>query len=640
MAAKIKIKLPDGSVKEFAKAISCAEVAKAIGRRLAEDSLAARVDGELVDLSHALERDCSLKILTFGDPEGKSVFWHSANHVLAQAVIDLFPGTALGFGPAIEDGFYYDFDKKEPFTPSDLQRIEGRMAEIVKANYSSKRIEVSKGAAKKILEKNKATNKLRFQALEEIPEKIVSFYEQGPFVDLCLGPHIPSTGLVKAFKLLKLSSAYWKGDQRNPQLQRIYGIAFPSKKQLDEHLQLLEEAAKRDHRKLGAELDLFSTHELAGAGLVFWHPKGALLQKLVIDFVEEENIKRGYEPVVTPHLFKSDTWKTSGHYDYYKENMYFTEIDGVEHGIKPMNCPGHIMIYKTRSHSYRELPVRLSEFATVYRHELSGVLSGLLRVRGFTQDDAHVFLSPEQLEQELLSMTEYALFILESFGFKEFAVTLSTRPEKAIGSEELWRKAEQALENVLKKLKINFAVDEGGGAFYGPKIDINVKDALGRLWQCTTIQVDFNQPQRFGVTYVAADGQKHDCVMIHRTIIGSTERFVGVLLEHYGGALPLWLSPIQLALLPVADRHNQFAQELARRLAENGLRAVVDESQNKIGFKIREAQLQKIPVMLVVGDKEMEGGKLVVRFRDGTIEEGVGVKEFIGKMLENSAHKK
>ncbi len=630
---KIKVKLPDGSAKEFGKGVSCLEVAKAIGPRLAEASLAAKVDGKLVDMAHVLEKDCSIKLLTFDDAEGKAVFWHSTNHVLAQAVLELFPGTSLGFGPAIEEGFYYDFDKKEPFTPEDLQKIEKKMSEIVKANFVSKRVEVSKSEAKKLLEKDRAKNKLRFEALEEIPEKVVSFYEQGPFTDLCRGPHIPSTGLAKAFKLLKISSAYWKGDQKNQQLQRIYGISFPSKKQLDEHLRLLEEAEKRDHRKIGAQLDLFSTQEMAGAGMIFWHPKGALLRKLVVDFVEGENFKRGYQTVVTPHLFKVDTWKTSGHYDYYKENMYFVEIDGVEHGIKPMNCPGHIMIYKTRSRSYKELPIRFSEFGTVYRHELSGVLSGLFRVRGFAQDDSHLFFALDQLHSEARSCLEYSLFLLRAFGFSEFVITLSTRPEKSIGSPEIWERAEAALKSVLSKLKLKYVIDEGGGSFYGPKIDVKVRDALGRLWQCSTIQVDFNQPERFDVSYVGADGQKHRCVMIHRASLGSFERFIGVLLEHYAGALPLWLSPVQVSLLPVADRHNDFAYKLSKQLSEAGLRCVVDDSQNKTGFKIREAQLQKIPVMLVVGDKEEESGKLVVRLRDGSMEEGVPVGEFVNTLL-------
>jgi len=631
---KIKVTLPDGSHKEFDKGVTCLEVAKAIGPRLADAALAAKVDGKLVDMSHALEKDCKLVILTFKDAEGKAVFWHSANHVMAQAVLELFSGTSLGFGPAIEEGFYYDFDKKDPFKPEDLQLIENKMHEIVKLGAQSKRIEVSKAEAKKILEKDRVKNKYRLEALDELPEKTVSFYQQGAFSDMCRGPHAPSTALVKAFKLTKISSAYWKGDQSKEQLQRIYGIAFPSKKELDEHLLVLEEAEKRDHRKLGAQLDLFSTQELAGAGMIFWHPKGALLRGLVTEFVEKESAKRGYAAVVTPHVFKADLWKTSGHYDYYKENMYFTEIDGMEHGIKPMNCPGHILIYKTKSRSYRDLPIRYSEFGTVYRHELSGVLSGLFRVRGFTQDDSHLFLSSDQLEQEASSCLEYSLFLLKTFGFNEFVITLSTKPEKAVGAPELWEKAEGALERVLKKRGIKYEIDEGGGAFYGPKIDVKIKDAIGRMWQCSTIQVDFNQPERFQVDYVGQDGQKHRCVMIHRASLGSVERFLGVLLEHYSGALPLWLSPVQVAVLPVTDRHNEFANALAGKLQEAGLRAWVDDSQNKTGFKIREAQMQKIPVMLVVGDKEMGGGALAVRYRDGKIEEGVPLQEFISQTLK------
>lgn len=636
---KIKVTLPDGSHKEFDKGVTCLDVAKAIGERLAMAAIACKVDGKAVDCSHVLEKDCELKVLTFKDAQGKAVFWHSANHIMAQAVLEVFPGTSLGFGPAVEEGFYYDFDKKDPFKPEDLQLIEKKMHEIVSLNAHSRRVEVSKAEAKKILEKDRVKNKFRLEALEELPEKTVSFYEQGAFTDMCKGPHAPSTGFVKAFKLTKISSAYWKGDQSKQQLQRIYGVAFPSKKELDEHLKMIEEAEKCDHRKLGAALDLFSTQELAGAGMIFWHPKGALLRDLIENFVKSENVKRGYTPVITPHVFKSDLWKTSGHYDNYKENMYFTEIDGCEHGIKPMNCPGHILIYKTQSRSYRDLPIRYSEFGTVYRHELSGVLSGLFRVRGFTQDDAHLFMAPEQVEKEVESCLEYAIFLLKTFGFSEFFVTLSTKPEKAIGDAKLWGKAENAIEKVLKKRGLKYEIDKGGGAFYGPKIDVKIRDAIGRMWQCSTIQVDFNQPERFQVDYIGADGQKHRCVMVHRAILGSVERFIGVLLEHYSGAMPLWLSPVQVAVLPVTDRHTEFAQALAGKFQQAGLRAWVDDSQNKTGFKIREAQLQKIPIMLVVGDQEMEAGTLAVRYRDGKIEEGVPLEEFISQAVKKVENK-
>jgi len=637
---ELVVTLPDGSFKEVDAGATCLDVAKLIGARLAQAAVAAKLDGELVDLSHKIEKDASIKIITFSDPEGKQVFWHSANHVLAQAVLELFPGTALGIGPAIEEGFYYDFDKPEPFTEADLVLIEKKMAEIVKADYTCKRIEASLAEARKALEKDKVKNKYRLEIIGELPETKVSFYEQGPFIDLCRGPHVPSTGRITAFKLVKIASAYWKGDQKNKQLHRIYGIAFPSRKELDAHFTLLEEAEKRDHRKLGTQLDLFSTQELAGAGLIFWHPKGATLRKTIMDFEYKEQLKRGYLPVDTPHVYKVDLWKTSGHYDNYRENMYFTKIDEMDYGIKPMNCPGHILIYKTQVRSYRDLPLRLFEFGTVYRHELSGVLSGLFRVRGFTQDDSHIFIAPEQLHSEVRSVMDFLLFIIQSFGFKDISIKLSTKPVKAIGDEKRWQQATAALESVLKEMKLPYEFDQGGGAFYGPKIDVKIKDAIGRMWQCSTLQVDFNLPERFDVTYVGEDGQKHRCVMLHRAIFGSVERLLGVLLEHYAGALPLWLSPVQIEILPVTDGHNSFAKNLADKFERAGLRVHVDVSQNKTGFKIREAQLQKIPLMLVVGDKEKESNKLAVRQRDGTIENDVPIEEFLSKTLKLVEEKK
>ncbi len=627
--SSIKITLPDNSHKEIPKGSTCLAAAEAIGPRLARDALAAKVDGKLVDLSHKLEADCKIELLTFDSHDGKHVFWHSANHILANAVSELYPGIALGIGPAIEEGFYYDFFKQTPFTPDDLAAIEKKMHEIVKADLRIDRLEMTKKKAVEFLSKNKELNRFRLEIVQGIPSDTVSFYQQGSFIDLCEGPHVPSTGRVKAFKLLKVAAAFWKGDAKNPQLQRVYGIAFPAQKQLDEHNHLLEEAAKRDHRKIASELDLFSVSDLAGAGLLMFHPNGGLIRMSLEDFVRQEHLKRGYVPVYTPHLIKSDVWKTSGHYDNYKENMYFTEIEGAEYGVKPMNCPGHILIYKARSHSYKELPLRFFELGTVYRNELSGVLSGLFRVRGFTQDDSHIFLAPHMVKDEVKRVMEFALFVLRTFGFQEFVINVSTKPQKAIGSDEQWQHATLALKQSLDDMGLKYEIDEGGGAFYGPKIDVKIKDALGRLWQCTTVQIDFNQPERFDVTFVGADGKKQRAVIIHRALLGSIERFLGVLLEHYSGALPLWLSPVQVILLPVSETHNGFAQSLATRMAGAGIRVEVDDSSEKTGSKIRGAQMRKIPLMLVVGEKEKATNTLAVRTRNGDIEEGVGVDAFV-----------
>ncbi len=499
---------------------------------------------------------------------------------------------------------------------------------------------MSRKHAKEFLEKNKDLNRFRLEIVNEISFDTVSFYQQGGFVDLCEGPHVPSTGRVKAFKLLKVAAAFWKGDAKNPQLQRIYGIAFPQQKLLEEHLKLLEEAGKRDHRRFGNELDLFSVSELVGAGLPLYHPNGGLVRMELEEFVRQEHLKRDYVPVYTPHLVKVDAWKTSGHYDYYRENMYFTEIEGQEYGLKPMNCPGHILIYNARSHSYKELPLRLFELGTVYRRELSGVLSGLFRARGFTQDDSHIFLAPHMLKDEVKRVMDFALFVLRTFGFADFVISVSTKPEKAIGSGEQWEHATLALKQSLEEMKLAYDTDEGGGAFYGPKIDVKIRDALGRLWQCTTVQVDFNQPERFDVTYVGTDGRKHRALIIHRALLGSIERFLAVLLEHYAGALPLWLSPVQVVLLPVSEQHNEFSHSLATRLRNEGIRVEVDDSADKTGAKVRNAQLRKIPLMLVVGEKEKASNALVVRTRDGKMQEGVGVDEFIERTRKQILERK
>ncbi len=636
---EITITLPDGSQKQFPAGSSVLEVAKAIGPRLALAALAAKVDGAEVDLSFKLEKDAKVEIITFASPEGKKVFWHSASHVLAQAVVELFPGTRLGVGPSIEEGFYHDMDLPggKKLSPEDLAKIELRMREIVAKDVPIVREEHSKEDARKILKERDAYFTL--QLLEELPGNVASFYRQGNFVDMCRGPHVSSTGKIKHFKLTEVSGAYWRGDAKNPMLQRVYGIAFPEKKQLDEYVFRIEEAKKRDHRKIGAELELFSVNDTVGAGLILYHPKGAILRGIIEDFEKKEHARRGYEPVVIPHLFKSDTWKVSGHYDYYKENMYFTEIEGQEYGIKPMNCPGHIMIYNSKSHSYKDLPVRFFELGTVYRHELSGVLSGLFRVRGFTQDDAHIFCAPEQLKSEIKSVIEFARFMLDTFGLG-YEFTLSTRPEKAIGTDDVWEHATLALRETLHEMNIPFKVDEGGGAFYGPKIDVKMRDAIGRLWQGPTIQVDFNLPERFDVTYVGSDGKKHRAVMVHRVVLGSMERFLGVLIEHFAGAFPTWLSPVQVMLIPLSDAFVGNARELEKRFFGEGLRVKVDVRQEGVEYKIRDAQMQKIPYMLVVGKKEADTGTVSVRKRNGEVRQGIAVQDFLDEIkreIENKA---
>ncbi len=631
---QIKITLPDKKVLTVQKGATVYDAVSLIGPRLAQAAICAKVNSKLVDLSYQIHSDCDLVVCTYDSPEGKSVLNHSCAHILAQAVTSIWPEVGLGVGPAIDEGFYYDFSKSEPFMQSDLTKIEEEMKKIVQANYSVQRKEVNKKEAKDILSVNLKKNKYRLMILDELPEEIVSFYQQGPFIDLCRGPHAPSTGVVKAFKLLKVSSAYWKADAKNDSLQRIYGIAFPSQKLLDEHLKLLEEASERDHRKIAKELDLFSIDDSVGAGLILYHPNGAIIRSEMEKFMAQENLKRGYVPVLLPHIMKSDLWRKSGHYSNYKENMYFTQIDEIEYGLKPMNCPGHIVIYNSGSHSYKELPLRYYEFATVYRHELSGVLSGLFRVRGFTQDDSHMFMTESQLGNEVSDLLQFAIFVLKTFGFKEFVITLSTKPEKAIGSDEIWQKSTESLREALVKLGIKYEIDEGGGAFYGPKIDIKIKDAIGRLWQCSTIQVDWNQPERFDVNYVGSDGNKHRCVIVHRAIFGSFERFLGILIEHYNGSFPLWLSPKQVSLLPVADRHIDYCKSVYAKLKEEGIRVHIDESADKIGAKIRNSQLQKVNYMLVIGDKESETNLLSIRNRNGQIQNEVSLDSFISQLRD------
>lgn len=593
--------------------------------------LAARINGEAVDLSAPLTRSGKLQFITASSHAGLDILRHSASHVMAQAVQELFPDVKVTIGPAIEDGFYYDFDSPRPFTPEDLLKIEDRMKEIVKSKLSFRRMEMSKEEAIAFFRKKDEHYKV--ELIEAVDADQVSLYSQGEFTDLCRGPHVPHTGFIKAFKLTKVAGAYWRGDERNPMLQRIYGTAFPSKADLKQHLHLLEEAKKRDHRKLGKELDLFSMWDEAGPGLVIWHPKGAMLRYLIEEFERQEHLKRGYQMVIGPQILKRELWETSGHFDNYRENMYFTEVDEVQYGIKPMNCLAHMLIYKSRVRSYRDLPLRYFELGIVHRHERSGVLLGLPRVRQFTQDDAHILCTPGQLNDEILGILNFVGDVMEIFGF-EYSMELSTRPEKSIGSDEDWERATEALRRALDEQRTPYETNEGDGAFYGPKIDVKLRDALSRSWQCATIQCDFTLPDRFGLTYVDSDGERKRPVMIHRVILGSIERFLGVLIEHYAGAFPLWLAPVQAVIITITDRQHPYAQELAQKLHAAGVRLEEDLRNEKIGFKIREAASEKIPYMIIIGDKEVEKGTLAVRKRGQRSTTTLTFDEFVALFQE------
>ena len=539
---------------------------------------------------------------------------HSASHVMAGAILSIFPDAKFAIGPAIEDGFYYDFDLPRSLTPEDLPVIEKKMSEIVKADLPFTRREVTKSEARKLF----ASQPYKLELLEEITDEKVGVYEQGSFIDLCRGPHVKSTGEIKAFKLINIAGAYWRGDEHNAMLQRIYGVAFGSQKELDEHIARLEEAKKRDHRKLGKELDLFIIPEEIGGGLVIYMPKGGRIRTTIEDFWRQEHFANGYEILYTPHIGLSNLWRTSGHLDFYKENMYSPiTIDEQEYYLKPMNCPFHILAYKSKTRSYRDLPLRWAELGTVYRYERSGVLSGLMRVRGFTQDDAHIICTPEQMNGEISEVLRFSLYMLNTFGFRKYKVFLSTRPPDAIGSSQMWEDAQKALRRVIDENKLAYEVDEGGGAFYGPKIDIKIEDALGRQWQATTIQFDFNLPERFDMVYVGADGKEHRPYMIHRALLGSWERFFGLLIEHYAGAFPLWLSPVQVKIIPVADRHLDHARKLEKEMKSKGIRVEVDDRSERMNLKIRQAQLEKIPYMVIVGDKEAADNSVSVRRRSG-----------------------
>jgi len=598
--------------------------------------LAARLDGRLVDLSQPLDADASLEPISADSPEGQEILRHSTSHVMAEAVKSLFPEAKVAIGPAIENGFYYDFDVPTPFKPEDLDRIEAKMAEIIAADLPFSRQEVSVGQA---IERFKAEGEdYKVELLEDMglkPEAKVSLYGQGGFTDLCRGPHIPSTGRIKAFKLLSTAGAYWRGDERNRMLQRIYGTAFSQASQLKQHLHNLEEAKRRDHRKLGKELELFSFHDEIGPGMVVWHPKGALLRTIIEDNEKRWHLKRGYQIVIGPQLLKRDLWERSGHFDNYRQNMYFCEIEGESYGVKPMNCLAHMLIYKSKKRSYRDLPQRYFELGVVHRHEKSGVLHGLPRVRQFTQDDAHILSTPEQVNDEIKAILDLEADMMAVFGF-DYRLELATRPEKSIGSDEDWELATRALIQALQDKGLDYRVNEGDGAFYGPKIDLHLTDALGRSWQTGTIQCDFTLPERFDLTYIGPDGREHRPVMLHRTILGSLERFIGVLIEHHAGKFPVWLAPVQAVILSVTDRVAEYCARLQAELAEAGLRVELDSRNEKLGYKIREAQLQKVPYMLVVGDREAEAGQIALRTRDGEDLGPVEVKAFIERVQSES----
>ena len=562
---------------------------------------------------------------------------HSTAHIMAQAVKELYPETKITIGPSIKDGFYYDFDRDTPFTVEDLEKIEKKMNEIIKSNLSFERTEVSKDEARKIFK----DESYKIELINEIPDEKVSIYKQGNFIDLCRGPHLQSTGKVKSFKLLSVAGSYWRGNEKNKMLQRIYGTSFFTKDELEKYLNKLEEAKKRDHRKLGKELDLFSMDDEVGAGLVNWHPKGALIRYLIENFWREEHYKNGYQIVYSPHIARVNLWHTSGHMDFYKENMYSPmDIEGMPYIVKPMNCPFHIKIYKSKLKSYRELPIRWAELGTVYRYERSGVLHGLLRVRGFTQDDAHIFCRLDQLSDEIERVLNFTLYMLRSFGFKDFDVYLSTRPEGYVGTLSNWEKATDALKGALDKAGLKFEIDPGAGVFYGPKIDVKIKDSLERTWQCSTIQVDFNLPERFDVKYIGEDGSAHQPIMIHRALLGSLERFFGCLIEHYAGAFPLWLAPVQAKVMTITDKQNDYASEVLNQLLNSGIRGEADLRNEKVGFKIREAQLEKTPYMLIAGNKEVESKTISVRKRDGTDMGAMGIEKLVEILKEEINSKK
>jgi threonyl-tRNA synthetase len=595
---------------------------------------AMKVDGQLMDLHSPLQHDATVEWLTFDSPEGKEVYRHSSAHILAQAVKRLFPGAKLAIGPPIEEGFYYDIDYERPFTPDDLAKLEAVMAEIIQSNLPIARHEMSSAEAVQLFTDRREPYKVELIRDFQVP--MVSYYEQGDFIDLCEGPHLPSTGRMGAVKLLSVAGAYWRGDEKNRMLQRIYGTSFPTADALQAHLTRLEQLKQRDHRKLGRELDLFSIQETVGPGLILWHPKGAAVRQQIETFWKSLHEAHGYQFVYTPHVARLDLWKTSGHVDFYRENMFPSmEIEGAEYELKPMNCPFHLLIYQSHLRSYRDLPIRFTELGTVYRYERSGVLHGLLRVRGFTQDDAHIFCRADQVEEEISRVLELTTTLLGAFGFHEYDIYLSTRPAQYVGTLEHWEAATTALSAALTRRKLAYQIDPGEGVFYGPKIDIKVKDQFGRAWQCATVQVDFNLPERFGLAYRGEDSREHAPIMIHRALMGSLERFFGILIEHYGGAFPTWLAPVQAVVIPVGDAHTPYAETIAGRLRDGRIRVAVDRRNEKMGLKIREAQLQKIPYMIVVGGREQEQQTVSLRLRSGEQIASLSIESLLDRLTRD-----
>ena len=625
---KVSVKFPDGSVELCQSGKTVREIISSRYEGDFASIVAVRVNGEMVDLSRSVEEDVELELVDITSADGLGVLRHSISHIMAQAVQEIFEGVRVTIGPSIENGFYYDFEYSNTFTPEDLDRIEKKMHEIVSADYPFIRREMSREEAVSFFRDKGEPYKV--ELLNDLPADVtdVSLYSQGGFVDLCRGPHIPSTGMVRVFKLLNVAGAYWRGDEKNKMLQRIYGTGFATQEELDNYLRLIEEAKKRDHRRLGRELDLFQINDEAGPGLVIFHPKGALLRTIIEDWEKKEHLKRGYGIVMGPQILKGDLWKKSGHFDHYRENMYFTEVDEQLYGIKPMNCLAHMLIYKSKIRSYRDLPLRYFELGTVLRHEKTGVLHGLMRARQFTQDDAHILCTPDQLNMEIRAIADLVDYSMGVFGF-EYEVELSTRPEDSIGSDEDWELATDALKQALEDNNMIYDVNEGDGAFYGPKIDFKLKDALGRKWQCATTQCDFALPERFDLSYIGSDGEKHRPVMLHRVILGAIERFMGVLIEHYAGAFPVWLSPVQASVLTVTDKHIPYGENVYNQLVDAGVRCEKDFRNEKLGYKIREGQMQKIPYMLVIGDREVESGTISPRQRDGKNIGSVSVSDFV-----------
>ncbi len=611
--AQIQIKFPDGSHSAFDEGISGYDVAKSISPGLAKAAIAVKVNGEVKDLYAPINQDAPLQILTFDDPAGKEIFWHSSSHIMAQAVQEIFPGTKLAIGPSIDEGWYYDFEVTKPFSPEDLEKIEKRMAEIVKENVQFKRVESSHAEAVDYYKSINADYKLEILN-QDIEDDSVTFYCHSNFKDLCRGPHLPSTGYVKAFKLTSSSGAYWRGDETKQMLQRIYGVSYPKKSMLEDYLKRLEEAKKRDHRVLGKQLELYTISDKVGSGLVLWKPAGAFIRNEIENFWRKEHLKYGYDLVFSPHIARVDLWHQSGHTDFYSEDMYQPiEVDNQQYQLRPMNCPFHIEMYRSRRWSYRDLPLRWAELGTVYRYERGDVLHGLMRVRGFTQDDAHHFVAQEDMEDELVWLLDFCVHILSSFGFSDYDIYLSTMPEKAIGEKADWDRAQKGLAAALDKAGLTYTVDEGGGAFYGPKIDIKIKDTLGRSWQCSTIQFDFSLPERFDLYYIDSNGQQVRPFMIHRALLGSIERFFGVLIEHYAGNFPVWLAPTQVKILPITDNFNDYGKTIADKLKDNNIRAALDDRSEKIGAKIRDAEIYKVPYMFVIGAREAENNNVSVR---------------------------